>query len=255
MTPEKPALVLLHPATSSGRIWQEVLPLLSNSYEVHAPTLLGHRGGPSVQRRPATMSDVVDAAEHDLDERGLDRPHLAGNSMGAFVAIELARRGRAATVCALSPPGLWSPGDGLQARALKPGGQTLTRLMRPALPLLFRAASLRRIGLRHIAVHGDRLTSAQAVEMADDSNVCEIYDDLATDAWHIAPLDPLPCPITVAWPEKDATIPMTEYASALSERLPKATFKLLAGVGHVPMIDDPRLVARTILAVSGALKD
>ena len=44
------------------------------------------------------MSDVVDAAENYLDEHGLDRPHLAGNSMGAFMAIELARRGRAATV-------------------------------------------------------------------------------------------------------------------------------------------------------------
>jgi pimeloyl-ACP methyl ester carboxylesterase len=47
---------------------------------------------------------------------------------------------------------------------------------------------------------------------------------------------------------------MAEYASALSERLPQATFKVLAGVGHIPMIDDPHLVARTILAVTGAAK-
>jgi pimeloyl-ACP methyl ester carboxylesterase len=106
------------------------------------------------------MSDVVDAAEKYLDERGLDRPHLAGNSMGAFMAIELARRGRAATVCALSPPGLWSSGDGLQARAMKPRARTLSNLMRPALPLMFRSNALRRFGFRDIAVHGDRLTSA-----------------------------------------------------------------------------------------------
>jgi pimeloyl-ACP methyl ester carboxylesterase len=48
---------------------------------------------------------------------------------------------------------------------------------------------------------------------------------------------------------------MAEYASALPERLPQATFKVLAGVGHVPMIDDPRLVAQTILTVTGAEKD
>ncbi|HUO36911.1 MAG TPA: alpha/beta fold hydrolase [Mycobacterium sp.] len=70
---------------------------------VYAPTLLGHRGGPVAQRRPAALTDVIDAAELYLDEQGLDRPHLAGNSMGGGVAIELARRGRAATVCALSP--------------------------------------------------------------------------------------------------------------------------------------------------------
>jgi pimeloyl-ACP methyl ester carboxylesterase len=51
---------------------------------------------------------MVDAAERYLDECGLDRPHLAGNSMGGFVAIELARRGRAASVCALSSAGFWT---------------------------------------------------------------------------------------------------------------------------------------------------
>jgi pimeloyl-ACP methyl ester carboxylesterase len=201
------------------------------------------------------MNDVVDAAEHYLDERGLDRPHIAGNSLGAFMAIELARRGRAATVCALSPPGLWFPGDGLQARSLDTTGRAFGRLMRPAIPLMFRAASMRRSFLRSMAVHGDRLNPAQAVEIINDSLDGAIVDDLSADEWHIAPLDPLPCPITVAWSEKDRVLPMAEYASALSERLPHATFKVLTGVGHVPMIDDPGLVARTILAVTGATKD
>jgi pimeloyl-ACP methyl ester carboxylesterase len=127
--------------------------------------------------------------------------------------------------------------------------------MRPALPLMFRPASLRRFGFRDLAVHGDQLTPAQAVEIVDDSLACAVFDDLSADVWHIAPLDPLPCPITVVWSEKDAVLPMAEYASALSERLPHATFKVLAGVGHVPMIDDPGLVAKTILAATGAAKD
>jgi pimeloyl-ACP methyl ester carboxylesterase len=249
-------LVLLHGLTmSSETAWREVVPLLADHHQVHAPNALGHRGGPSVQRRPVTMSDVVDAAEHYLDERGLDRPHLAGNSMGGFVAIELARRGRASTVCALSPPGLWSPGDGLQARSLDSKGRALGRLMRPALPLMFRSASLRRSGLRDMAVRGDRLTPAQAVEIISDALDGAIHDDLSADEWHIAPLDPLPCPITVAWSENDRVLPMAEYARALSDRLPHATFEVLAGVGHVPMIDDPGLVARTILAVTGAAKE
>jgi pimeloyl-ACP methyl ester carboxylesterase len=248
--------VLLHGLTMSGEgAWREVVPLLADHHQVHAPNALGHRGGPSVQRRPVTMSDVVDAAERYLDERGLDRPHLAGNSLGAFMAIELARRGRAATVCALAPPGLWSSGDGLQARAMNPRGRALGHLMRPVLPLMFRSASVRRRAMRDLAVHGDHLTPAQAVAITDDSLACAVFDDLSADEWHIAPLDPLPCPITVVWSEKDRVLPMAEFASALSERLPHATFEVLAGVGHVPMIDDPGLVARTILAVTGAAKD
>ena len=103
MAPDKPPLVLLHPILCSGRIWDDVVPLLSTHHEVYTPTLLGHRGGPSVQRHPATIIDVIDAAERFLDDQQLARPHLVGNSTGGYVAIELARRGRAATVCALSP--------------------------------------------------------------------------------------------------------------------------------------------------------
>jgi pimeloyl-ACP methyl ester carboxylesterase len=128
--------------------------------------------------------------------------------------------------------------------------------MRPLFPLMFRSASLRRFGLRDIAVHGDRLTPAQAVERANDGRDCAVVvKDLSADVWHIAPLNPLPCPITVAWAEKDALLPMAEYARALPERLPEVAFSVLAGVGHEPMLDDPELVARTILAVTGAAKD
>ena len=84
---------------------------------VHATRWPGHRSGPPVQRCPAdTVSDLVDAAERYLDERGLERPHLAGLSVGGWMAIELARRGRAATVCALAPAGFWSAGDSAQTQ-------------------------------------------------------------------------------------------------------------------------------------------
>jgi pimeloyl-ACP methyl ester carboxylesterase len=131
----------------------------------------------------------------------------------------------------------------------------LGRLVRPALPLIYRSAALRRLAFRDAAVHGDRLTPARALEIADDTLASAVVlNDISADVWHIAPLDPLPCPITVAWSEKDALLPMAEYASALSERLPEAAFSVLAGVGHEPMTDDPELVARTILAVTGAAK-
>ena len=90
MASDKPPLVLLHGTAMSGTAWQDVVPLLSDHHEVFTPTALGHRGGPPVQRRPATITDVVDAAQRYLDERGLERPHLAGNSIGGFMAIELA---------------------------------------------------------------------------------------------------------------------------------------------------------------------
>lgn len=257
MACHKPPLVLLHPFLLSGNVWRDVVPLLSGYHEVFTPTLLGHRGGPPPQRRPVSIWDVIDAAEDYLDERGLQRPHLAGNSMGAFVALELARRGRASTVCALSPAGFWSTADGSKARADNRVRRiaTMCRLSRPVAPLIFRSAMMRRFSFQfiNVACHGDRLPADRAVDSVEDTVECSIVNELfSTDDELIAPLDPLPCPITLAWSGKDSLLPVTTYGKVARERLPGATFKILPGVGHVPMVDDPELVAGTILAVAGA---
>lgn len=76
--------------------------------------------------------------------------------------------------------------------------------------------------------------------------------DIIDGSWEIAPLDPLPCPITIGWSELDATLPLASYEKGARERLPQAVFEILPGVGHVPMFDDPHLVARMILATTGA---
>ena len=68
-------------------------------------------------------------------------------------------------------------------------------------------------------------------------------------------MDPLPCPVTIAWGERDAVLPVELYGKVARERLRRATFIILPDVAHVPMLDDPKLVARTILAVTGAAKD
>ena len=229
MTSEKSPLVLLHSATASGRIWQDVVPLLSEHHDVHAPTLLGHRGGPAIQRRPATVSDMVDAAERCLDEHDLARPHLAGNSLGGWVAIELARRGRAASVCAFSPAGFWWDSDSHeqvlgQIRRLR----ALTRVARPMAPLSLRFAIVRRLGFLKGACHGDRLTAARVLEWMDDSIDCPFMDDYSPDE-QAEPLDPLPCPITLAWAQFDRLVPAATYGQTARERLPGATWVLLPG--------------------------
>lgn len=256
MTSDKPPLVLLHPFLLSGNVWGDVAPLLSSEHQVFIPTLLGHRGGPPAQRGAVTIWDVIDAAEHYLDEHGLQRPHLAGNSMGGFVALELARRGRATTVCALSPAGFWSTADGSKARADKKVQRIarVSRLIRPVAPLIFKSAMMRRISCQiiNVACHGDRLSADQAVGGVEDTVECSVANEVFSgDDEQIAPLDPLPCPITVAWSGRDSLLPVTTYGKVARERLPRATFTILPGVGHVPMFDDPQLVADTILAVAG----
>ena len=47
-------------------------------------------------------------------------------------------------------------------------------------------------------------------------------------------------------------IPYRHFRSPMGERVPVAEFRILPGMGHVPVPDDPALVARTILELTRA---
>jgi pimeloyl-ACP methyl ester carboxylesterase len=247
-------LVLLHGVLGSETMWERVLPLVSPYHDTIAPTALGHRGGRSPGERPVRFSHVIDDAARTLDELGIDRAHLAGNSMGGWVALELARRGRALSVCALSPAGCWPPIAGGKQRAARSLESTMfqARAGRPLLPLLARSPAFRRWAMRLNAAHGDRLTPNEVVKLADDLLGCTAGADLLGTKELVPLLDPPPCPITLAWSEKDRVFPVRFYAPLARERVPGATYRVLEDVGHVPMLDAPELVARTILECTGA---
>lgn len=257
MISDKPTLVLLHGITMSAKAWQDVIPLLTDHHEVLALNALGHSGGSPVPRRPTEISDLVDDVERALDDRGLDRVHLAGNSLGGWIAIELARRGRAETVCALSPAGFWEAGASGQTAGVQKLRRmvAITRLTHRMQPLALHSRLVRRIGLRDIARRADRITPAQALDAARDLLGCTVIDDLLGNHEQLAPLPDLPCPITLAWSAHDAILPVGVNGRIARERIPQAHFEILPGVGHVPMIDDPALVAATILATTGALTE
>ncbi|QFS90343.1 Soluble epoxide hydrolase [Mycobacterium sp. THAF192] len=99
-------IVLLHGATSSRRAWDDVIPAIESQHKVLAPTLAGHLGGrPMVAQPPQVVDSIVDDMCAHLDALDVDSAHLVGNSLGGWVALEMARRGRAKSVLALSPAG------------------------------------------------------------------------------------------------------------------------------------------------------
>jgi pimeloyl-ACP methyl ester carboxylesterase len=102
--------VLLHGLGLSWRSWQPVLDALEDRHDVVAIDLPGFGESPPLPDGVApTPGRLADAVESELDRLGLDAPALVGNSLGGWVALELARRGRAARAVVISPSGLESP--------------------------------------------------------------------------------------------------------------------------------------------------
>lgn len=245
-------LVLLHGILGSERMWSHVVPLLADHYDVIAPTMLGHRGGRPASVRPVRLEHVVDDARRLLDELELAQPHLAGNSLGGRVALELARLGRARTVCALSPSGTWEAGSEDHRRATEDLRATVSaaRRSRAALGLPARSGRFRRWALRDTAVHGERVSPAELLSLTDDLLGCMIVEDLFEEAAQLTALDPPRCPITLAWAGKDRVFPPEINGANAHQLIPGARYIVLNDVGHVPMLDDPQLVAQTILTAT-----
>ena len=250
----RPAVVLLHGVTMSGRVWRTVTPLLDPHLDVHTPTSLGHRGGSQVEVTPTTVSHLVDDIERYLDAEGLERPHLAGNSLGGWMALELARRGRAASVCAISPGGFWDDrgerGRDGTVRTLKRIA-LLGRVARPLGVLPHLLPLSRRIAMADVAERADLLSPRQAASSVYDLAECMVLADVLETHERVEPFDTLPCPVTIAWAEKDRILPMRTLGQVARERIPGARFVVLPGVGHVPMIDDPAMVADVVLRTAG----
>src|SRR5690349_5513257 len=150
-------LVLVHGFTATWRCWHPVLADLVARFEVIAPTLHGHDGGPEAPGGMHALSDAADHFETLLDELGVETAHFAGNSMGGAISLEMAKRGRARSVVAISPGGGWDEFNKAETeRIIKwfARNQRIARATQSRLPRVMRRPGSRRLALRDVMTRG-----------------------------------------------------------------------------------------------------
>jgi pimeloyl-ACP methyl ester carboxylesterase len=246
-------LVLIHGFSGTRHVWDPILTRLEDSHDVLAVGLAGHVGGPALPAGTAVSVDaLVDGVERDMDQAGFHTAHLVGNSMGGWIAFELARRGRARSVVALSPAGGWTSGSREETRLRRlfvRNHKFGTRLLAHIDRLVARPRA-RRLFLSGMMARGDRLDPAQAAQSVRDSINCPIYFALMDAVLQHGPpatLAGISCPVLIAWGTSDRLLPMRRYSQRLRDMIPTARWLELPKLGHVPMGDDPDLVAATIV--------
>ena len=240
---------MLHGVTSAATGWSRIVPLVGREFDAIAPTALGHFGGHEPSVRPTRIAHLLDDLELTMDRLEIETAHFAGNSMGGWMALEMARRGRARSVCALSPAGTW---DGeskthRRTRNLIRASATAARIAMPTLGVTSRSATLRKLSMRNAAEHGDRVSPADFRDVAEAAANCVVMNDILTTDETLLELDPAPCPISIVWSEFDRILPLEVNGENARKLVPGAEWSVLPGVGHVPMFDDPAGVARTIV--------
>ena len=247
-------VVLLHGFTAHWRHWKPVLADLVARYEVIAPTLSGHRGGPPFpsDNPLQKIGDAGDSLEQHLDHLGVGTAHVVGNSLGGALALELAKRGRARSVVALSPGGGWEPGSAEPERIARffARQMRLVRASRRTIPRMMARPGTRRIAMRDIMRHGELLAPWDAIDMSFDPLYCtvvnEVLQSLRDGRGHLEDLDRVAAPTLIAWAELDRILPLATCSARFRREIPNVEFRVLPRAGHVPMWDDTRLVVRTI---------
>jgi pimeloyl-ACP methyl ester carboxylesterase len=246
-----PPLLCLHGFADTWRTWELVLPLLEREHDVLAPTLAGHAGGPTIDG-DVDENVLVDAVERVLDAAGWETAHVVGSSLGGYVALRLAARGRARSVVALAPSGGFAEGDEGWREALR-YHEAMLEAVRAAAPhaeAILASAKSRRRATLNTTVRYEHIPVELLVHQLRGAAACEAGLPLIAVAHRVGwPLDAgrIECPVRIVWGTEDRVLPWPRAAARHRERLPHADWIELDGVGHLPQLDVPLEAAELIL--------
>ncbi len=244
-------VLLIHGLGSLKEVWDPILDELARSRDVIAVDLPGFGDTPPINR--TDLRSLIGSVEAFLDELGLDRVHVAGNSMGGGIALELARRGRASRVTAFAPIGFWTTPERIWGQQILAtgravgrlgGGLLRTRADSIAMLPLFAAFYGRptRLSAERRLVDFAGLATCPGFEAASRS----FADYRFTDGAELADV-----PVTVAWGTRDLILPYPIHPHRARAALPTATHIELRGLGHIPFNDDPALCVSVLLDPAG----
>jgi pimeloyl-ACP methyl ester carboxylesterase len=246
---EGPPLVLLHGVGLHWQTWRPVIGRLAREFDVIACDSPGFgRSAPLSAAIPPTIPAYADAFEWFFAELGLERPHVAGNSMGGAIALELARGRAVRSVTAFSPAGFWTAAERRFCQlSLRPVAHMPTPV-RPVVLALARTRGGRLALCAQTFGYPTRLPAEDAVATLTDAWAAPAFAgalDAFRDYRFAAPEQLRNTPLTIAWGRRDWLLPYHLQAPRARALLPWATHVTL-GAGHVPFYDDPAACAEVI---------
>jgi pimeloyl-ACP methyl ester carboxylesterase len=244
-----PPLVLIHGIGSRRQIWEPVVGHLEPDREVVAIDLPGFGASPRPPRgTPAGIESLTGMVAELLDQLSFERPHVAGNSLGGWVSLELAKRGRVRTATVLSPAGFHNGYEILYQRASLWASYRGARLMSPWAERLLSTPLRRKAALGQFMAHPGRMTPEQATANVRGLAEAPWFTDTlrALSDEQFTGGDRIQVPVTIAWAEHDRVLRPRQAARAV-RAIPGARLITLRGCGHVPTYDDPEQVARVLL--------
>lgn len=247
-------LVLVHGIGSSWEAWEPILAGLEAKHDVLAVDLPGFGGSAPVgaHTRP-TIGALADAVEEAMAAAGVVTPHVAGFSLGGWVALELARRGSARTVVAISPAGMPTARERAFASRTLEATYAAARAAAPYADSIVATALGRTLFFGQIFARPWALPPDAAAHAIRAAAASPAFLETLEWTWKRntpAPgLEDIRCPTRILWGTQDRLL-LPRQGPRFLRRIPHAELVPMKGLGHVPMNDDPAVVTRGILEVT-----
>jgi pimeloyl-ACP methyl ester carboxylesterase len=221
--------------------------LLARDHRVHAPLLPGFGKSTGLD----VLEDQLDLFLHGfdvLDALGLERPYVVGESLGGWMAAEMAalRPASVGRLALLAPLGLW--------RDDAPVVDLFGHVVHEMVPFLFHdqdcAAAARMRKLTELFSDKDDRTEAQIEQLID------LARGLRTAAKFLFPIPEagmerrlwrVTAPTLVVWGAADRFI-APRYADVFREHIPTARVRLLPETGHLLALERPEACADLVRA-------
>lgn len=216
-----PPVVLIHGISGSTRWWRPIVPDLAARYRVYLVELPGF--GRMFRRAPLLrLEQSASWLLSWMQAVGLEKAHVAGHSMGGYIAIRLA----ASTPAAVDRLILVAPAGAPTGRTLPQYAVPLLRAVRQVSPTLLPLMFLD-------AVRAGPLTLWRAGADLLQQDVRQYLRSIAA-------------PTLLVWGERDALVP-SSLGGLLRQEIPRARLLVLPGAGHVVMFDSPAEFTRAVL--------
>ena len=249
-------MVCLHGFTDTWRTWELILPALEERHDVLALTLAGHAGGPAIEGEVGEAA-VIDAVERAMDEAGFGAAHIVGNSLGGYVSLQLAARGRASSVVALAPAGGWAEGDDSYKEVLNyfRTAHDLVLTAAPHAEAIASAPEGRRQATQFIVTNFEHIPADLIAHQIRGAARCDValplIDYAIREGWGVE-AEKIDCPVRMIWGSDDRLLAWPTAAARFRDELPNAEWVELEGIGHCPQLDVPTEAAQLILGFTAS---
>ena len=253
-SPGKEALLLIHGmGSSASSAWGTILPSLMEKFTVITLDLPGHGKTPLDKKQPMDPESLADAVIHTMHHLKFEKFHLAGNSLGGWISLEMAAKypKKILSVTGLAPAGLWiTPFKTRYPDAAI--SQMLASSLRIVSPLLMHYEWARKIGFENVSPKwrefSYELCLDATIAMASSTGYYPAWEALLAKRFD-EKIEPS-IPVTIIFGDSDRTLP-AETCQARSLVPPHAKWVTLAQSGHAPMWDHPDEVLELISITTG----